>query len=497
MTSRESALHAIWQSSSGWVIRLEPGTTPAPPDHPDPPSTPPITAVVKFPGWASKAPGPDFRDAILVGPTGELRGDVAIHRDSRDWFRHGHSDDPRYANVVLHVIAGPPTGSSNEGRSANTENIALPRYVLNLASAQALECGSSGVPGFPCSGSNPLDTLHALGVSRFAKRAAQLLTRLETTSGTGAYDQIAWEEIAIAFGYGGNEAPMQRCAQSATLGRIRQVHTLFQGVNLADAVAESYLLGIGGFLTQEAPTSETTPLGFPLARARDLWKQIEHATVVPLPVTTDPRPTWSTTSVRPKNKPVRRLASLAHLMSNWSDDPDPTEGTGYGLAHSAQIEYPGNQAENSMLVRVAMILTRRYEKAHGKPRAVNRDLAKLVTVPATLTRPTLVGPARAADIVVNVLLPFASAWGMLTGNEDLSKSAYEVHASHPALSSNWITREVGRRIGIDGHANPRSHRASFQQAMIDRWEGPCRPLACTECPLRDAGKKPGLSRSGV
>ncbi|MSQ44189.1 MAG: DUF2851 family protein [Chloroflexi bacterium] len=51
--------------------------------------SPPISVVVRFPGWASKAPGPDFRDSILVGPTAELRGDVEIHRDARDWYRHG------------------------------------------------------------------------------------------------------------------------------------------------------------------------------------------------------------------------------------------------------------------------------------------------------------------------------------------------------------------------------------------------------------------------
>ncbi len=84
---------------------------------------------------------------------------------------------------------------------------------MHLAHNRAVEYQPSGGPDFPCAGSNPLDTLHAHGVSRFAKRVAHLATRLETASGTGACDQIAWEEIAIALGYGGNEAQMEPYTQ--------------------------------------------------------------------------------------------------------------------------------------------------------------------------------------------------------------------------------------------------------------------------------------------
>ncbi len=346
-----------------------------------------------------------------------------------------------------------------------------------------MESAPSGVPDFPCAGINPLDTLHAPGISRFAKRVAHLATRLETASGTGACDQIAWEEIAIALGYRGNEAQMERCSQIATLGRVRQIHPLFRRRDLADAGPEAYLLGVGGFLPQEPHASETTPLGFPIAIVRDLWNQIDQGIMVLLAVTTDARPTWSMTSVRPENKPVRRLASLVPLMSHWPDDPDPTEVNGYGLGHSAQIQMSGDRAENSMLARVATILARRNQMVHGNPISVICELAELVRVTATLIRPRLVGPARVVDIVVNVLLPLASAWGMLTGNKDLSISACEVYACHPALASNWITREVGRRIGLGGPRDPRSHGAFVQLGMIDLWEGPCRPLARTECPL--------------
>ena len=136
-----------------------------------------------------------------------------------------------------------------------------------------------------------------------------------------------------------------------------------------------------------------------------------------------------------------------------------------------------------MIARVAAIVEFRSRSANTKSGSVHGDRAGLVTVKPSPSQPALVGPARAADIVVNVLLPLLSAWGLVTGNRDLSEAAREVYATHPALASNWITREVGRRIGIGGRGDPTVRRASVQQGMIDLWEGPCRPLACTECPI--------------
>ncbi|MSQ43887.1 MAG: hypothetical protein EXR45_06735 [Chloroflexi bacterium] len=150
-----------------------------------------------------------------------------------------------------------------------------------------------------------------------------------------------------------------------------------------------------------------------------------------------------------------------------------------------------------MIARVVTLLTNRQRRAYGNVESVHGDLTKLVMVPAPLFRPTLVGPARAADIVVNVLLPLVSAWGLLIGNDDLSEAAREACAGHPTLTSNWISREVGCRIGIARRGHPRVRRASVQQGMIDLWEGPCRPLACTECPIGHGAKARGPSPSMV
>src|ERR1700686_3304553 len=59
---------------------------------------------VIFRGRAGAGPGPDFRGAIIAGPGGLLCGDVELHVRTSDFRRHGHSQDPAYSGVVLHVV---------------------------------------------------------------------------------------------------------------------------------------------------------------------------------------------------------------------------------------------------------------------------------------------------------------------------------------------------------------------------------------------------------
>ena len=57
-------------------------------------------------GKRNGGPGPDYLGATVAFPDGSVRcGDVEIHLESADWRRHGHRWDPRYRNVMIHVVA--------------------------------------------------------------------------------------------------------------------------------------------------------------------------------------------------------------------------------------------------------------------------------------------------------------------------------------------------------------------------------------------------------
>jgi uncharacterized protein DUF2851 len=55
--------------------------------------------------------GPDIRDAVLqfaparaVAEAERVTGDVEFHIRCSDWYTHQHHTDPRYNNVILHVV---------------------------------------------------------------------------------------------------------------------------------------------------------------------------------------------------------------------------------------------------------------------------------------------------------------------------------------------------------------------------------------------------------
>src|SRR5258706_3172195 len=60
---------------------------------------------VVYEGRRGGGAGPDFRDAVLACPDGaRLHGDVELYLRAANWRAHGHQRDPRYDDVVLHVV---------------------------------------------------------------------------------------------------------------------------------------------------------------------------------------------------------------------------------------------------------------------------------------------------------------------------------------------------------------------------------------------------------
>jgi len=60
--------------------------------------------VISSPGWWNLEAGPDFRNAEVFLDGVRFAGDVEIHLNSDEWFHHGHHQDARYNQVVLHVV---------------------------------------------------------------------------------------------------------------------------------------------------------------------------------------------------------------------------------------------------------------------------------------------------------------------------------------------------------------------------------------------------------
>jgi hypothetical protein len=65
------------------------------------------TVEVAHTGGLYSGDGPDFRDARVRLDGLLLAGEVELHLRCRDWRAHGHSSDPAYNGVILHVVLHP------------------------------------------------------------------------------------------------------------------------------------------------------------------------------------------------------------------------------------------------------------------------------------------------------------------------------------------------------------------------------------------------------
>ena len=60
--------------------------------------------------------GPDLLDVAVLFDGVILIGSAEFHTRSSDWSRHGHSSDPRYGSVLLHVVLQDDAPPVNEAR---------------------------------------------------------------------------------------------------------------------------------------------------------------------------------------------------------------------------------------------------------------------------------------------------------------------------------------------------------------------------------------------
>jgi hypothetical protein len=434
--------------------------------------------AVRYPGRRNHGPGPDFLDAILHTAGGEVRGAVEVHRRTSDWHRHGHEGDPRYAAVVLHVV-GQDDGPGSRDSPGDPAPLGRQLPLLELGAQPehwpGPEGGQAG-PAFPCAvatqrGRDALPVLRAAGQRRFEGAVARL--RAAVAAGAGAdrdrsvtggpagggesgtvWEQVAYEAVAGALGYERNEAPLRTLAAAVPLAHARRPH---RG---GDAVTrhEALYLGSAGLL----PSQRHLPaarhggaLGGALERA---WQDLGLAPVIRAY-------SWEHGG-RPENAPLRRVLALSRLVRRW-----PREGLISAIAGALRAAGAG-AAEDS----------------RAGPLPAARRLVALLLLPSPsdywrghwdfgVPDPggqtgSLLGPSRAADVVVNVLLPLAVA------ATPAASVAGAVYQAHPALAENWITRLVRQRAQLAP-----LRQAAAQQGLIEIYERTCRDLRCAECPL--------------
>jgi len=148
--------------------------------------------------------GPDFRNATVLINGKIEHGDVEIHQDERGWSDHGHHNDPRYKNVIVHVVT-----HLSKSRSFRSFQFS-PNYTIVLAEPPDSETGQENDSEFWCK-TEPMpshggELLESLGWQRIHQKARVLSQRLQNRR----TEDVWYRTLLRVLGYSQNTVQMEQ-----------------------------------------------------------------------------------------------------------------------------------------------------------------------------------------------------------------------------------------------------------------------------------------------
>ncbi len=395
---------------------------------------------IVFRGVWTHGTGPDFREAMIaIGQTEIRSGSVEIHRNTSDWYHHGHDRDPAYNDVILHVVLHNDRTETRRADGAVVPVVVLPAGTIPPNEAAAT--GWSMVGGDVCAAhlvTTHRDALraavHDLGDRRLGSKSA----RLEAQLASRQPGEVLYSETMDGLGYSANREPMSTLASAVPLQTIEMLMSTIDPERRAH-LAMAALLGVGGFLPLSPQIQEVGGLSSDdVSEIEALW----HSHCSAWHDLTMPPTGWKLSRIRPANHPARRIVAAAAMVA---------------------------RADGGLLFNLI--------------EAVRQDssLDPLLTRWATWNGQRLLGEGRAGALAANAIVPFALALAAHSGDDDLAIAASRCWESLPGEEPNQVTRRAIRQIA--GREALGSWGARGMQGLLQLDATLCAPRRCFECPI--------------
>lgn len=372
---------------------------------------------VLYPGRPNGGPGPDFKDAVVQREgSSPVLGDIEVHRQAAGWSQHGHHQDARYNNVVLHVVVQPDAGTATYRQDGQvvpiTELAAAAQHCPDSIQVTSWVSPLPRLRRWRALSQEQLGRLlDQAGKQRFLNKSAGFLRAMEREDA----EEVVYQGILEALGYSRNREPMRELARRLPWREVRDTARAAPHHQRKLAVRR-LLLAVAG-LPGRMPEN--------MERGAFSLEGVRAVGVAPM----DPR-AWCFAGVRPSNQPRRRLEGAAVLLVAY---------LGVGL--------------------LAGFLPLARKKSVA-------DLRDALTVADESV--TLIGRDRALDMAVNVVLPALHAWGRREEDQPLTLSCLGLYQQAPGLAENEITREMEGLLGLTGPSHVRG--AMRQQGLLHLYQ---------------------------
>ncbi len=255
---------------------------------------------VFYPGIHNHDSGPDFSGARIKMGKIEWSGQVEIHIKSSDWNHHGHTGNPAYENVILHVVwqNDSPVSRKDGTRIPALElqhlvdATLLSKYKTFLNQPQPILCANHLSKIHDLTWHSNLD---AMLTRRLQMKSEWILEKAQTLNYD--WEEVAYITLAKNFGFSLNAESFEHLALNLPL-KVLTKH--------ADQPRqiEAFVFGQAGFLEEQShdyPLSLKAEFDF-LSKKYGLSNGLH-------------RVQWKFGKMRPSNFPSVRLAQFSALLT--------------------------------------------------------------------------------------------------------------------------------------------------------------------------------------
>jgi hypothetical protein len=463
--------------------------------------------------------GPDFRHALVKIGRVTYHGDIEIHRTLLDWIRHQHHTNPRYNNVILHVVLERPSDPTPmtvpSGRS-------IPLLVLESFLLESIRSvwrktipyeQSPACRVIPCHSKNmgvPAEVIQRwlrrqtverleLKLRRFDERLKELAQvhflavhdhrenkskwhiqgnpddipppykelTTKQLSRRDFWDQLLYEGIMEGLGYSKNREPFTRLARAVTLREIETQH-----IACDEETLQAVLLGASGLLPPLRSIEDKASRDF-LRHLAKIWKERRKSYSSTILHAAD----WQLSPTRPSNFPTLRIAAATVLI---------------------------RAILNADLFRVFIELLKSHEDGDRILHSVRRSLTvtphpfwthhyRFSKTTASCTQP--LGSRRIDELIANTVVPLALLYARTFRDRSVREGALLLFESMPAASENSVIRLMQKQL-LRGKLRVTS--ASTQQGLLQLYRFYCREERCAECDIGEVvfrGDAMGVSQA--
>ncbi len=393
-------------------------------------------------GKENKDAGPDFLNSKIKIDNILWAGNVEIHVNRSDWYKHNHHKDENYKNIILHVVYKDDI-DENASHLANIPTLEINnlfdkelyyKYQTFIQSKNWIPCqhNLNDVQSIIV-----MNWLNRLLVERLERKAEEIEHYLN-------FFKNDWLEtlyffLSKNFGFKKNSTGFEMLAKSLPY-KILSKHR-DQILQL-----EALLFGQAGLLKESYTES------YPKELLKEYSFLRKKYNLKPI----DPK-LWKFSKLRPPNFPTIRLSQFAHLI--------------HASENLWEIMVKSN--EPAEIRKLLDVKASKYWDDHYVFEKISRG------------KPKKLGESCIDSILINTIGPVMFVYGKQTINQGLCEKALhlfsEIKPENNSIITNWTKNGI------------KSLNAADTQALIELKKNYCTPKKCLQCAIGNALLKKTLS----